>query len=55
MPRGASLPLDQVWALSKLWYHNRLDPAYHGRSAEEAQAIFRQLGLHDAFWYLDSE
>ncbi|HZG68440.1 MAG TPA: hypothetical protein VEZ12_16980, partial [Herpetosiphonaceae bacterium] len=52
LPRGATLSLDQLWALARAWYHNRLDPAYRGRSAEQAQAIFRQLGLRDSFWYL---
>ena len=54
LPRGESLGLDQVWALAQAWYHNRLDPAYRGRSAEEAQAIFRQVGLRAPFWYLDA-
>jgi hypothetical protein len=53
MPRGQSLSLDQVWELSKAWYHNRLDPDFRGRSANEAQGIFRRLGLLDPFWYLD--
>jgi hypothetical protein len=40
----------QIWDLSKLWYHNRLSPDYHGRSAAEIAAIFAQLGLTSPFW-----
>ena len=50
MVQGVILTLDQVWQLSQLWYHNRLDEAYHGRSAAEAEAIFAQVGLHGSFW-----
>ena len=44
------LDLAQVWELSKLWYHNRLSPEYHGRSPERAADIFRQVGLTSEFW-----
>ena len=47
---GATLDPRQVWELSKLWYHNRLSPDYHGRTADEAAAIFRQAGLTSKFW-----
>lgn len=48
--RGEVVPLDQVWQLSKLWYHNRMHPAYRGRSAQEAEAVFVEAGLTSAFW-----
>jgi hypothetical protein len=44
------LTLGQVWALSQRWYYNRLDPAFHGRSIAEAEALFASLGLAGAFW-----
>lgn len=47
---GASLTPAQVWALAQRWYHNRLDPAFHGRSIAEAEALFASLGLAGAFW-----
>ena len=47
---GESLSPSQVWELSKLWYHNRLSPDYHGRTAEQVAAIFKQVGLTSAFW-----
>lgn len=51
-PRGQVLNLEQLWALAQAWYYNRLRPDYHGRSLEEAQDIFRALGLDAPFWYL---
>jgi hypothetical protein len=50
--RGEILTIDQVWELSKLWYHNRMSVDYHGRSAEQVAEIFRQAGLTSAFWYM---
>jgi hypothetical protein len=53
-PVGERLTLTQVWELSKLWYYNRLAPDFHGRSAEQIAAIFRQVGLTAKFWYPDA-
>ncbi len=52
-PRGETLSLSQLWALTQAWYHNRLDIKFHGRSLEEAQTIFRQVGLTVPFWFID--
>lgn len=52
LERGEVLTLDQVWELSKLWYHDRLSPNYHGRTVEQAEEIFKQAGLMSAFWYV---
>lgn len=49
-PRGAAVSLQRVWELSQLWYGNRMDPAYRGRSAEQVRAIFSQVGLTSEFW-----
>ena len=51
---GEILTLEQTWELSRLWYGDRLNPGFRGRTAEEAQAIFRRLGLQALFWYLDT-
>ncbi len=48
--RGEVLALPRLWELSQLWYHNRLSPEYHGRTAAQVQEIFRQLGLTSSFW-----
>ena len=48
--RGAVLSIDEVWELSQRWYHNRLSLEYHGRSIEQIQEIFSELGLTSEFW-----
>ncbi len=48
--RGAVLSLQRVWELAQRWYADRMSPAYRGRRAQEAQDIFRQLGLQGEFW-----
>jgi hypothetical protein len=50
LPEGEVLTPEQIWELSKLWYHNRLSVDYHGRTAEQAAEIFRQAGLQSPFW-----
>jgi hypothetical protein len=47
--------MEQTWALSRLWYSDRLNPDFRGRSVEAAQTIFRRLGLQSSFWYLSSQ
>jgi len=47
---GAVLSIPQVWELSQHWYHNRMSPEYHGRTVEQVQEIFRELGLTSEFW-----
>jgi hypothetical protein len=49
--RGEILSLEQTWVLAQAWYHNRMDPGYRGRTAAEAQEIFKQVGLRSGFWY----
>jgi hypothetical protein len=50
MPLGELLTYEQVWELSKLWYGNRLSPDFKGRTIEEVNRIFEQLGLNGPFW-----
>jgi hypothetical protein len=38
--------------LARDWYHDRLSPDFRGRTAPQAEAIFRDLGLLSAFWRL---
>jgi hypothetical protein len=52
MPRGAVLTLEQTWALAKVWYSDRLDPAWRRRSAAETSAAFAAIGLSGEFWSL---
>jgi hypothetical protein len=50
--RGAVLTPDQLWGLGREWYENRLDAGWRRRSPEEAEAVFRSLGLSGEFWRL---
>ena len=53
--RGEVLSIAQLWELSQRWYHNRLCPDFHGRTAAEVAAIFQALGLTSAFWQLEGD
>ncbi len=48
--RGAVLSIPQLWELSQRWYQDRMSPQYHGRTIEQAQEIFKELGLTSEFW-----
>jgi hypothetical protein len=50
MPRGAILSMHQTWALAKLWYRDRLDPAFRRRTPAEANDAFASIGLSGEFW-----
>ena len=52
LAHGEVLTLQQVWELSKLWYHNRMSLEYHGRNVEQVAEIFKQAGLVSDFWYI---
>ena len=49
-PCGAVLSIPQLWELSRRWYEDRMSPQYHGRTIEQAQKIFKELGLTSEFW-----
>lgn len=48
--RGAVLSIPQLWELSQRWYQDRISPDYHGRTVEQVQALFKDLGLVSRFW-----
>jgi len=47
---GATLTVFQLWQLSQRWYYNRMDVEYHGRSLEQVQETFQEVGLVSDFW-----
>lgn len=47
---GARLSIPQLWQLSQRWYHSRMSVEYRGRTVEEVQKIFEDLGLTGEFW-----
>lgn len=48
--RGAVLSIPTLWELSQRWYHNRMSVEYHGRTVEQVQEIFKEVGLTSEFW-----
>jgi Alkylmercury lyase len=48
--RGAVLSIPKLWELSRRWYQDRMSPEYHGRTLEQVQEIFKEVGLTSAFW-----
>ena len=52
LARGGMVTLEQMWALSKRWYGDRLSPDFRGRSLDEAQAMLHEVGLTTPFWSL---
>ena len=51
-PHGAVVSFEQMWALVQPWYAGRLDAAWRGRTAADAQAILEGVGLTGPFWDL---
>ena len=49
-PRGVVLSIPQLWELSQRWYQDRMSLEYRGRTIEQAQKIFEELGLTSKFW-----
>jgi hypothetical protein len=50
--RGAILSIPQLWELSQRWYQDRMSSEYRGRTIEQAQQIFKELGLTSEFWQM---
>jgi hypothetical protein len=50
--RGAIFSLEQVNALARTWYTDKLSPEYRRKTAAEAQAAFEDVGLTGEFWRL---
>lgn len=47
--------MDQTWAVAKLWYEDRLDPAFRRRTSDEATEAFASIGLTSDFWDMNPE
>lgn len=46
------LTLAQVAKLARAWYVKKLTPGWRRHSADEAEALFTQLGFDSEFWRL---
>lgn len=51
-PKGECISLDQQWGLAEKWFAGRHLPGWDKRTAEEAEAVFRSVGLTSDFWRL---
>lgn len=52
LPGAAVLSLEQGCKLARAWYRNKLDPQWRRHTPEEAETLFRELGLAGEFWRL---
>jgi hypothetical protein len=41
-----------MWRLADAWYKDRLSPDWRRKTAEEAEAVFAEIGLVGPFWQL---
>ena len=48
--KGEVVPLGQVHNLARDWYGGHLDPEWRKATADEAQAVFRKVGLTAPHW-----
>jgi hypothetical protein len=44
------ISLQQCWELGKVWYLDRLNPAWRLKTADEMESIFTKIGLTGPFW-----
>jgi hypothetical protein len=52
--RGAVFSVEQLWGLARSWYEDRMAADWRRRTPEEAEELFRSLGLTGPFWKLRS-
>lgn len=50
IPKGDIQPITNVWAFSKKWYGNHLDPGWEKWTMQEAKDIFLQFNLTNRIW-----
>jgi len=51
-PRGETMNVEQQWRLARAWFEDRLRPGSRRRTAQEAEAVFAEIGLTGRFWSL---
>ena len=52
MDEGGLFTPEKLWRLAQSWYGNRMARDWRRRTADEAQALFDDLGLTGDFWRL---
>jgi hypothetical protein len=51
-PRGETIDIATGVALSRNWFGDYMEPSWRRKSPDEAQQVFRSLGLTSPFWRL---
>ena len=46
------LTLDQAARLAHAWYRTKMEPTWRRHTADEAEALFAELGFDRSFWRL---
>jgi hypothetical protein len=54
IPKGDIQPISNVWAFSKKWYGNHLNPDWLKWTMQEAKEIFAQFNLTHPTWNLET-
>lgn len=52
LARGGMMSPAQCWELATAWYADKLRPEWRRKAPEEAEAVFRKVGLTGPFWRL---
>jgi hypothetical protein len=52
VPRGAVVPLEDVWRLTRPWYADRLGYDWTPRTPDAMEALLTDAGLVGDFWRL---
>jgi hypothetical protein len=50
--RGGTMSPDTALKLATAWFGDRQNPGWRRKTAAEAEAVFRELGLVGDFWKL---
>ena len=43
---------EQGWELARAWYADKLHPEWRRKTVDEAEAVFKEVGLTTSFWSL---
>jgi hypothetical protein len=54
IPQGDIQPISKIWAFSKKWYGNHLNPQWQKWTMKEAQEIFQAFQLEHPVWQLET-
>lgn len=52
-PKGAVVPLSQMWRFASVWYGDYVSQPWRKRSAEEIKEVLSSNGLEGPFWSIE--